>query len=667
MTQTSDSITLANEDTYENLISLIENNQNQLCLIIVVCDDLTLRQQIVGRYEREARLDNIQAQRIVLGTEPSLRAGLAKLELPLESRVVVTVTGSEWLLRVKTRAQDEQSDLQKFFGYLQWTREGLREFQYPVVLWITSTILPEMSRKAPDFWSWRKTVLRFASESNNPVLPVEREYSSAPAAEAFASARVDRDDDDFIPPPAEILSEISKLAARDPGSANLATLYAKLAEIYTKRIARGEATELEQEQQQAIDAYHQAIDRYRELNKKSALANILNKFGVFLFTQSRYKEAINFYQQSLAIQRKISNRGGEVASLCNLGNAYNSLGEYQRAIDFQQQSLEIEREIGDRHGEASSLCNLGNAYSSLGEYQRAIDFYQQSLEIQREIGDRNNEASSLCNLGNAYISLGEYQRAIDFYQQSLEIQREIGDRNNEANSLIGLGNAYSSLGEYQRAIDFHQQSLKIQREIGDRSGESVSLNGLGNAYGSLGKYQRAIDFLQQSLEIQREIGDRGGEAKSLGNLGNTYQLLGEYQRAIDFHQQSLEIQREIGDRYGEAISLFNQAGTLAKYEPRRFESLDRLKQVRAILVELKIDKMVEQCDEAIYAFNQNIATEQPQSAPPIGNPRPPEDWVKRSLANDSTPRSISPQKIHWVVWVCVGLGICFILFLLRRK
>jgi tetratricopeptide (TPR) repeat protein len=547
MTQTSDAITLANENTYENLISLIENNQNQLSLIIVSCDDLTLRQQIIGRYEREARLEQIQSKRIVLGTEPSLRAGLAKLELPPESRVVVTVTGSEWLLRVKTRAQDEQSDLQKFFGYLQWTREGLREFQYPVVLWITSTILPEMSRKAPDFWSWRKAVLRFASESNNPVLPVEREYSSAPAAEAFASARVDRDDDDFIPPPAEILSEISKLAARDPASANLATLYAKLAEIYTKRIARGEATNLEQEQQQAIDAYHQAIDRYRVLNKKSALANILNKFGVFLFTQSHYKEAINFYQQSLAIQRKIRNRGGEVASLCNLGNAYNSLGEYQRAIDFQQQSLEIEREIGDRHGEASSLCNLGNAYSSLGEYQRAIDFYQQSLEIQREIGDRNNEASSLCNLGNAYISLGEYQRA------------------------------------------------------------------------------------------------------------------------IDFHQQSLEIQREIGDRYGEAISLFNQAGTLAKYEPRRFESLDRLKQVRAILVELKIDKMVEQCDEAIYAFNQNIATEQPQSAPPIGNPRPPEDWVKRSLANDSTARSTSPQKIHWIVWFCVGLGICFLLFLLRRK
>jgi tetratricopeptide (TPR) repeat protein len=507
MTQTPDAIELANENAYESLISLIENNQNQLSLIIVSCDDLTLRQQIISRYEREARLENIQAKRIVLGTEPSLKAGLVKLALPAETRVVVTITGSEWLLRVKTRSSDAQSDLQKFFGYLQWTREGLRKFQYPIVLWITSTILMEISRKAPDFWSWRKAVLRFASDADNPVLPVERESSSAPARETFASVRVDRDDDDFIPPPAEILSEISKLAARDPNSPNLATLYAKLAEIYTKRIARGEATDLEQEQQQAIDAFEEAIDQYRSLNKKSTLSITLSKFGNFSDAISRYREA----------------------------------------IDFHQQSLEIEREIGNRQCEAASLGNLGSAYQSLGEYQRAIDFHQQSLEIQREVGDRN------------------------------------------------------------------------------------------------------------------------GEAASLGSLGNAYDSLGEYQRAINFHQQSLEIRREIGDRNDEAASLFNHARSLAMYEPRRFEALGQFKQSRAIYTELKLDHMVEKCNEAIYAFESIIAIEQRQSAPTIGDPRPPEDWVKRSLANDSTPRSTSQQKIHWAVWFGVGLGICFLLFLLRRK
>ncbi len=573
MIQTSESTELANENAYESLISLIENNQNQLSLIIVSCDDLTLRQQIIDRYEQEARLDNIQSQRIVLGLEPSLRAGLAKLEIPAKARVVVTVTGSEWLLRVKTRSSDVQSDLQKFFGYLQWTREGLREFQYPVVLWITSTILLEMSSKAPDFWSWRKAVLRFVSDVESPVLSLEREYSLVPPAEAFASARIDLDDD-FIPPPAEILSEISKLAARDPQSVNLATLYAKLAEIYTKRIARGEATDLEQEQQQAIDAFEEAIDRYRAFNKKSTLASTINQFATFLFYRSKYSDAIDLYKQSLKIWRGIEDKNGEANSLSNLGNAYRSIGEYQLAIDLNQQALEIKHEIGDIRGEAASLNGLGNIYQVLGQYQRAIEIHQQSLEIQRKVGEKKDEAVSLNGLGAAYQSLEQYQRAIKFYQQSLEIQHITKDLRGKAASLCNLGVVYRSLEQYQQAI---------------------------NSY-------------QQSLEIQRTIGDRYGEASSLGNIGVIYGLLGDYQRAIDFYQQSLEIQRTIGDRYGEAAVLFNQAQIL-KIHQKSIESFNKFTQARAIYSELKLDDKVEECDEAIQMFDRIITTEQHETTP----------------------------------------------------
>ena len=575
MTQSAKSLELANENAYESLISLIENNQNQLSLIIVSCDDLTLRQEIIDRYEREARLDNIQSQRIVLGTEPSLKAGLVKLALPDESRVVVTVTGSEWLLRVKTRASDAQSDLQKFFGYLQWTREGLRKFQYPIVLWITSTILLEMSRKAPDFWSWRKAVLRFVLDADSPVLPVEREYSLSPTTEAFASAKMDRDDDDFIPPPAEILSEISKLADRDPQSANLATLYAKLAEIYTKRIARGEATDLEQEQQQAIDAFEEAIDRYRVFNKKSALASTLNQFATFLFYRSRYIDAIDFYQQS----------------------------------------LEIWQEVGDKNGEANSLSNLGNAYRSIGEYKLAIDFNQRALEIKHEIGDLRGEANSLNGLGNIYQVLGQYRKAIEIHQQSLEIQRTIGEKKGEAVSLNGLGAAYQSLEQYQRAIKFYQESLEIQHITRDLRGEAASLCNLGVIHRSLEQYQQAINFYQQSLEIHRTIGDRHGEASSLGNIGVIYGLLGDYQKAIDFYQQSLEIQHTIGDRSGEAAVLFNQAQILIIYQQQSIESLDKFKQSRAIYIELKLDEKVEECNKVIRTFDRIIATEQHETTP----------------------------------------------------
>ena len=425
--------------------------------------------------------------------------------------------------------------------------------------------------------------------------------------------------------------------------------------------------------QAAIAAHEKAQTLFNKISFPHGKAASLGSLSNAYQSLGQYERAIDFSQQSLEIAREIGDRSGEANSLINLGNTHNTVGQYERAIDFSQQSLEIAREIGERSSEAKSLSNLGNSCLSLGQYAWAIDFLQQSLEIEREIGDRSHEAKSFGSLGNVCLSLGQYPRAIDFLQQSLEIEREIGDRSGEANSLISLGSASLSLEQYARAIDFLQQSLEIEREIGDRSGEAKSLNNLGSASLSLGQYARAIDFLQQSLEIKRDIGDRNGEAKSLVSLGSASLSLGQYARAIEFYQQSLEIAREVGDRCVEGASLLNKAQALAKYEPRRFEALDTLQQARAIYTKLKLDHMVEQCDEAIYNFNQIIATEQRQSAPvlpstpTIGNAPPKDDWYERSLPTRSHPRPVSQRQINWVLWFCVGLAIVLLIAWLRSR
>jgi len=137
VTTLPDNLKIDNEEIYDQLISLIENSQGRLAPIIVACDDINLRQQIIQRYESEAW----EAQIRVLGQDPSLRSKLESLKqqephLQRGGKAVFTVTGAELLLRVTLKPEEEQSELDKFFGYLQWTREGLREFRYPIVLWV---------------------------------------------------------------------------------------------------------------------------------------------------------------------------------------------------------------------------------------------------------------------------------------------------------------------------------------------------------------------------------------------------------------------------------------------------------------------------------------------------------------------------------------------------
>ena len=534
-----------NEREYEGLIVSLEANQERLNILICVCDQEKLREQIIDRYSKELEAA-IPCYRIDLDQkEPSLRAAIASLvsrkpELLQSKNAVITTTGVEKLHSIEW--QQEKSELDKFFGYLQWTREGLREFPYSIVLWVTSTVEVNLRKKSPDFWSWRKGVFRFISPPSN-FLPCQE---FLPILQSFDEITIDKDipfisKEDLL----ELIEQIEvNKGNKEP---RLASLYASLAKIYNHRLlSRRQLADYRQEQDLAIEYYQKAIDLQKELNLELDLVASLNSLAGIYYSLGEYQKAIEFYQQSLAITREIGDRGGEGKSYMGLGNVYRSLGEYQKAIEFHQQSLAITREIGDRGGEANSYNNLGNVYYSLGEYQKAIEFHQQSLAITREIGDRGGEGNSYNNLGAVYKSLGEYQKAIEFHQQSLAITREIGDRGCEAKSYMGLGNVYRYLGEYQKAIEFHQQSLAIDREIGDRGGEGKSYGNLGNVYNSLGEYQKAIEFHQQSLAIAREIGNRGGEASSYGNLGNVYKSLGEYQKAIELYLQARELFQALG-------------------------------------------------------------------------------------------------------------------------
>ncbi len=590
-------LTEANELTYESLLSLIQESQGQLSPIIVACDDIPLRKQIIDRYEDEAGEAEIASCRIFLGSEPSIRAALLNLRdeneyLQRNGKAVFTVIGAELLLRVKVKAEAAQSELDKFFGYLQWTREGFSEFRYPIVIWVTYRILKELSRRAPDFWSWRKAVLRFEAETPDESA-TEVLLNLPPTLNPKDSAH----EDEFLPPLNELLAEIEKFKSRLPSSPNLAPLYEQLGRVYANRVITGQTTSLESEREAAIVAFETAILGYKDQDQKLLQSAALNRLGRFLYLQSRYTDAIAFFQKALATSRQIGDSNSEAKALNNLGNTFNSQGHYFSAIENYWKSLKIQTVILDRNEEANSFIGLGNASYSLGQYQKAIDFYQQSLEIQREIGDRDGERSSIIGLGNSYYSLEQYQKAIALYRQSLEIKPEAVKHISEATALVGLGNISYLMRQHQEAIDFYQQSLEIQREIGDLNGEASSLICLGNTYDSMGQYPKAIEFHQQSLKIKCEIGDRRGEAFSLSNLGNAYYSMGQYLKAIAFHQQSLEIRYEIGDRNGEADSLFNLGLAMSKVDQN--EALQYLHKAKAIYEELQLDYKIKSCIDAI--------------------------------------------------------------------
>ncbi|CCI22465.1 tetratricopeptide repeat protein [Microcystis aeruginosa] len=467
MNNETSSIIDQNEREYEGLIVSLEANQERLNILICVCDQEKLREEIIDRYSKELE-PAIPCYRIDLDQkEPSLRAAIASLvsrkpELLQSKNAVITTTGVEKLHSIEW--QQEKSELDKFFGYLQWTREGLREFPYSIVLWVTSTVEVNLRKKSPDFWSWRKGVFRFISPPSN-FLPCQE---ILPILQSFDEITIDKDipsisREDLL----ELIEQIEvNKGKKEP---RLASLYASLAKIYNHRLLNLPLSDYRQEQQLAIEYYQKAIDLQKELNLELDL----------------------------------------VASLDSLAGIYYFLGEYQKAIEFYQQSLAIFQKIGDRWGEADSYNNLGNAYRFRGEYQKAIEFYQQSLAIFQEIDDIRGVAYCYNNLGNIYNYLGEYQKAIEFHQHSLAIKREISDITGEAYSYLGLGNVYGSLGEDQKAIEFYQKSLEIFQEMEYIIGEPKTLFNLGLTYYKLDRISEAKEAYLQARELFQALGLAG--------------------------------------------------------------------------------------------------------------------------------------------------------------
>jgi len=481
----------SNEDSYDSLVAVIEASQGMLALLIVSCERISFQEQIIEQYETELS-SQFPCYRVKLDPEePSLRFSLAQFvqEQPelQQSQVaaVVTVTGIAELLTIKLQETEDKSPLDKFFGYLQWTREGLRAFTFPIVLWVTPDILSRMSLAAPDFWSWRGGVFRFSAPAMEIKEIVNKEFQED-------LPRLHLENSNILPLD-ELEERVSQIQTQDTQSPALATLYDRLGQAYHERISLGKSKNLQADIDLAIAAFQKAIALQKNLNLKTDQGN----------------------------------------SLQLLGDLYDDLGQYQSAKSFYEEALEIFENIEDKQGEAGCLINLGVIYKNLGDYQKSLAFYHKSLEIFREIDNKQGEANALGNLGTVYSFLGDYQQAILFHQKSLEIEIEIQNKQGEANSLGSLGNIYSMQKHYQQGISLYKKSLQIFRELGNKRGESASLANLGNIYRNIERYQQAITFLQEALVIKREIGDQRGEAQCLGNLGSTYNQLEDFKALLN--------------------------------------------------------------------------------------------------------------------------------------
>ncbi|NEP61701.1 MAG: tetratricopeptide repeat protein, partial [Symploca sp. SIO2G7] len=491
-----------NEDSYARLVTIIEASKGILSLLIASCDDRNFRDSIIRRYEAELS-PQIPGYRVQLNyEEPSLLSALRQLqqanpELKKGKAAVLTVTGTEDLLTVALGEDTIRTEVQRFFGYLQWTREALRQFPYPIVLWVTPKILEQISFAAPDFWSWRSGVFRFVAtevvkETVTPTIQTNELYLID--SEVIEPLPLD-----------ELLLRVNQVKQEQgEQSLALAILYDRLGQAYRSLVKNQQAEHLQQDIDLGLEYFQKATALQILLKDKPNLANTLNRLGNFYQELGRYKRAISLYKQSLAISREIGAQQTEAASLSNLGKAYQFLGykasNLETAIAAYNNALQIYTREAFPEDWARIQNNLANAYRNRIRGQKAqnletaIAAYNNALQIYTREAFPVDWAMTQNNLAIAYRNRIRGQKAqnletaIAAYKNALQIRTREAFPEKWAMTQNNLAAAYSDrirgdkAQNLEHAIASYQNALQIYTREAFPFEWATTQNNLASAY-----------------------------------------------------------------------------------------------------------------------------------------------------------------------------------------
>ncbi|WP_055075747.1 tetratricopeptide repeat protein [Pseudanabaena sp. 'Roaring Creek'] len=258
-----------NQRNLRRLLMSVQASYGRLNLLIAICDNRRYRDELIGSYEKELTAKGTSCHRVRIDRQqPSLKQCLKDLVsqepvlMSVGKPAIVTVLGTDELLGI--RLNELKSAQEQFFFSAQWTREGLRDFKFPIVIWLTPEIATSLSQQAPDFWSWRGGVFEFSQSISVPINFSSATYELSnqveSAQENFTNAN-----------PVDLQKQIDNLLSQDPDSPLLASLYNSLADAYVNNI----------QYNQAEYAYRKALDLYeRQLGERHPnVATIINNLA----------------------------------------------------------------------------------------------------------------------------------------------------------------------------------------------------------------------------------------------------------------------------------------------------------------------------------------------------------------------------------------------------
>ena len=470
-----------NQQVYKRLKLALNLNLHRQ-IFVAVCDDLSLRDRLVGQLNLDLRQDP-QQENIVASyprlvsinfdiNNPNILVQIAQWlkqnPVPNDTLPSFQIIGIERLTRQPVGVQ------RSFLRNLQTLEPYLPRLRSNLLLWLPYPWLNTIKQSAPEFWRWCTGIFLFEGEPT----PIPQEKSPFVLEDSEQSWPVDSSLDETIEDSEELSNghgeikdeqilvfdnEAPKEEKKKPGvkkqqlyrwqdienfsrnadSPELAAqVYLRIGHFYRDRIAGGDASK--ENLTIAIQSYYKWYKHSSSQDPKAS--EILNDLGNFYWMLSRQagstEKLIAYLQEAIKSYHLASTRAKAIAEQAeidsmiqnNLGTAYNDLARYGEMVENLTKSIQAyEAALTYRSPEidaeqyASSQNNLGTAYWHLAQYHEpqinlrsALAAYNEALVQYNPQTAPLHWAMMQNNLGTAYWNLAQHEKEVNWLHLAIE-------------------------------------------------------------------------------------------------------------------------------------------------------------------------------------------------------------------------------------------------------
>ncbi len=288
--------------------------------------------------------------------------------------------------------------------------------------------------------------------------------------------------------------------------------------------------------EQALSAYHNALDYYAQQDAPIKQANLLNNIGLVHSAAGNYPMALEVYKQAKPMYEQFGSQIDKIDIQSNIGGLYMHLGLYNKALEAFNSVYQKRLTIGDPYPIALTNSDLGISYVQISEYDKAEYYTREALKYYLENNLLYDAASEMFHLSQMLNRVGRYQEAMGYAQQCIDMKHDHMRANAGCYAELAIGNYYK--GDIELTKHYLAKSNELAKEFDYKAQqvENLLFDSLlaANQGARAESIAKSIEFSQRNREIssswvyqllvKHEAGQLKQQVESLEQASKLHQL-----------------------------------------------------------------------------------------------------------------------------------------------